>query len=215
MGYGGMAAVLVAMLAALTVLPATLRLLGRRVDAGRLPWRRHRPVAVEDAHGRWAALARGVMRRPWLVIVGTVAVLLLIASPFLDATWGSVDYRVLPADAPAHVAAEKLHGVRPRDLDRASLLLRGASEAEVAAYAEQVLGGRRRRRRPAGRHRGRRHPAAGLVGGQQPDRGIARTSSRRSARSTRRPGRSLVGGLSARHRRPASTRSARTCPGWA
>ena len=37
MGYGGMAAVLVAMLAALTVLPATLRLLGRRVDAGRLP----------------------------------------------------------------------------------------------------------------------------------------------------------------------------------
>jgi len=35
MGYGGMAAVLVAMLAALTVLPATLRLLGRRVDGGR------------------------------------------------------------------------------------------------------------------------------------------------------------------------------------
>ena len=42
-GYGGIAAVLVAMLAALTVLPAMLRLLGRRVDAGRLPWRRHRP----------------------------------------------------------------------------------------------------------------------------------------------------------------------------
>ena len=40
MGYGGVAAVLVAMVAALTVLPATLRLLGRRVDAGRLPWRR-------------------------------------------------------------------------------------------------------------------------------------------------------------------------------
>ena len=40
MGYGGVAAVLVAMLAALTVLPATLVLLGRRVDAGRLPWRR-------------------------------------------------------------------------------------------------------------------------------------------------------------------------------
>jgi RND superfamily putative drug exporter len=137
MGYGGMAAVLVAMLAALTVLPATLRLLGRRVDGGRLPWRRHRPVAVDDVHGRWAALARGVMRRPWLVIIGTVAGLLLIASPFLGVKWGSVDYRVLPQDAPAHVAAEKLADFGP-ETSTASLLVRGASEADVAAYAEQV-----------------------------------------------------------------------------
>jgi uncharacterized membrane protein YdfJ with MMPL/SSD domain len=137
MGYGGMAAVLVAMLAALTVLPATLRLLGRRVDGGRLPWRRHRPVAVDDVHGRWAALARGVMRRPWLVIIGTVAGLLLIASPFLGVKWGSVDYRVLPQDAPAHVAAEKLADFGP-ETSTASLLVRGASEADVATYAEQV-----------------------------------------------------------------------------
>ncbi len=137
MGYGGMAAVLVAMLAALTVLPATLRLLGRRVDAGRLPWRRHRPVVVDDAHGRWAALARGVMRRPWLVIAGTVTFLLFLASPFLSATWGSVDYRVLPPDAPAHVAADKLSDFGP-ETSTAQLLVQGASEAEVTAYAEQV-----------------------------------------------------------------------------
>jgi uncharacterized membrane protein YdfJ with MMPL/SSD domain len=139
MGYGGMAAVLVAMLAALTVLPATLRLLGRRVDAGRLPWRRRRPVVVDDAHGRWAALARGVMRRPWLVIAGTVTGLLLLASPFLGATWGSVDYRVLPADAPAHVAFDKLSEFGP-ERSTASLLVRGASESEVTAYAERVAG---------------------------------------------------------------------------
>jgi len=137
MGYGGMAAVLVAMLAALTVLPATLRLLGRRVDAGRLPWRRHRPVEVSDSHGRWAALARGVMRRPWLVIGVTVAGLLLLASPFLGAKWGSVDYRVLPPDAPAHQAAEKLADFGP-ETSTASLLVRGASEADLAAYVEQV-----------------------------------------------------------------------------
>jgi uncharacterized membrane protein YdfJ with MMPL/SSD domain len=137
MGYGGMAAVLVAMLAALTVLPATLRLLGRRVDGGRLPWRRHRPVVVDDAHGRWGALARGVMRRPWLVIIGTVAGLLLIASPFLGVKWGSVDYRVLPSDAPSHVAADKLSDFGP-ETSSASLLVRGASQADVAAYADQV-----------------------------------------------------------------------------
>jgi uncharacterized membrane protein YdfJ with MMPL/SSD domain len=137
MGYGGIAAVLVAMLAALTVLPATLRLLGRRVDGGRLPWRRHRPVEVNDAHGRWAALARGVMRRPWLVIALTVGGLLLLASPFLGAKWGSVDYRVLPPDAPAHVAAEKLSDFGP-ETSSATLLVRGASQADVAAYADRV-----------------------------------------------------------------------------
>jgi trehalose monomycolate/heme transporter len=137
MGYGGMAAVLVAMVAALTVLPATLRLLGRRVDAGRLPWRRRRPVVVDDEHGRWAALARGVMRRPWLVIGVTVTGLLLIASPFLGATWGSVDYRVLPEDAPAHVAADKLSEFGP-ETSTAELLVTGASESNTSAYADAV-----------------------------------------------------------------------------
>ena len=137
MGYGGMAAVLVAMLAALTVLPATLRLLGRRVDGGRLPWRRHRPVVVDDVHGRWAALARGVMRRPWLVIAGTVTLLLFLASPFLNAAWGSVDYRVLPPDAPSHVAADKLSDFGP-ETSTAALLVQGASQADVTAYAAQV-----------------------------------------------------------------------------
>ena len=169
MGYGGMAAVLVAMLAALTVLPATLRLLGRRVDGGRLPWRRHRPVDVADAHGRWAALARGVMRRPWLVIAGTVTFLLVLASPFLNATWGSVDYRVLPPDAPAHVAADKLVGVRPGELDRDAP---GPRRLRVRRGGVRRAGrrGRRRARRGVRRDRGRRHPAAGHLGGQQPDR---------------------------------------------
>ncbi len=137
MGYGGIAAVVVAMLAALTVLPATLRLLGRKVDAGRLPWRRRQSVAADDTQGRWAALARGVMRRPWLVIAVTVTGLLLIASPFLGAKWGSVDYRVLPDDAPAHVAAAKLSQFGP-ETSTAQILITGAEEADVAAYADEV-----------------------------------------------------------------------------
>jgi uncharacterized membrane protein YdfJ with MMPL/SSD domain len=137
MGYGGMAAVLVAMVAALTVLPATLRLLGHRVDAGRLPWRRRRRVVVEDERGRWAALARAVMRRPWLVIGVTVGGLLLVASPFLGATWGSVDHKVLPADAPAHVAAEKLTEFGPES-SSAQLLLTDTTESDVSAYAAAV-----------------------------------------------------------------------------
>jgi trehalose monomycolate/heme transporter len=138
MGYGGIAAVMIAMLAALTVLPATLKLLGRRVDAGRLPWRRHRPAAIADEHGWWARLARGVMRRPVIVIVVTVAVMLAIASPFLGVKWGSVDHRVLPDDAPAHIAADKLASDFGQEQSTANLLLQGASEADVAAYTREV-----------------------------------------------------------------------------
>jgi trehalose monomycolate/heme transporter len=138
MGYGGIAAVLIAMLAALTVLPATLKLLGRRVDAGRLPWRRHRPVSGADDHGRWARLARGVMRRPVTVIVVTVVALLVVASPFLGARWGSVDYRVLPHDAPAHTAADKLVDDFGAETSSASLLLRGAAPDDVTAYTREV-----------------------------------------------------------------------------
>ncbi len=139
MGYGGMAAVLVAVVAALTVLPAILRLLGRRVDGGRLPWRRGRAVAVEDAHGRWARLATAVMRRPVAVIVLTVVVLLAIASPFLGAKWGSVDYRVLPPDAPAHQAAELLNEQFGPEQSTASLLLEGTAAGDVAGYSQAVL----------------------------------------------------------------------------
>ncbi|WP_244930914.1 MMPL family transporter [Nocardioides sp. W7] len=138
MGYGGIAAVLVAMVAALTVLPATLRLLGRRVDAGRLPWRRHRAVAVDDGHGRWARLARAVMRRPVVVIVVTVVGLLVVASPFLGARWGSVDHRVLPDDAPAHVAIDKLNAEFGPESSAASLLLQGVPEQQVASYTRAV-----------------------------------------------------------------------------
>ena len=192
MGYGGIAAVLVAMLAALTVLPATLRLLGRRVDAGRLPWRRHRAVSGRDDHGRWARLARGVMRRPvagdrrrpsprsWS-----------LASPFLGATWGSVDYRVLPHDAASHVAADKLTQDFGAETSSANLLLRGASRPDVAAYTREVEQVDGIRRRTPGGPAGRRHAAAGHLGGQQPDRAV--------------PGR--------RHG-PARDRPAGTAPRW-
>ncbi|MFC6285508.1 MMPL family transporter [Nocardioides sp. GCM10027113] len=138
MGYGGMAAVLVAMLAALTVLPAVLRLLGRRIDAGRMPWRRHRPVAVGDEHGRWARLAHGVMRRPVVVMVVVTGALLAVASPFLNATFGSVDHRILPADAPAQVAAERLNTDFGPERSSANLLLQGTDDRDVAAYTREV-----------------------------------------------------------------------------
>ena len=132
-GYGGIAAVLVAMVAALTVLPATLALLGKRVDSLRVPFL-HRSAAVDSDHGAWSRLARGVMRRPVLVAAGVVVVLLAVASPFLGVKWGSVDYRVLPPEAAAHQAAERLNTEFGPERSTANVLVEGADEAAVTTY---------------------------------------------------------------------------------
>ncbi|MBZ5736379.1 MMPL family transporter [Nocardioides sp. TRM66260-LWL] len=135
MGFGGMAAVLVAVLAALTVLPAVLRLLGPRIDAGRLPGRLGRRRSADGAEEgeRWERLARGVMRRPVLVVAATAVVLLAVASPFLGVRWGSVDHRVLPADEPSALAAERIIEVFGDETSTADVLVRGDARA-VAAY---------------------------------------------------------------------------------
>jgi RND superfamily putative drug exporter len=109
MGLGGIAAVLVAMVSALTVLPALLAVLGHRVDSLRIPtpWRR-RAVAVPERTGGWYRLARAVMRRPVVFIAVIVPLLLLLGSPFLRTEFGGVDERVLPEGAEARTVAETL-----------------------------------------------------------------------------------------------------------
>ncbi|MFC5729432.1 MULTISPECIES: MMPL family transporter [Nocardioides] len=138
-GYGGIAAVLIAMVAALTVLPAALALLGKRIDSVRIPFLQ-RSTPVESDHGAWARLAGAVMRRPVLVAAAVVVVLLAVASPFLGVKWGSVDYRVLPADTPSHEASERLNTEFGPERSTANVLLEGASEADVATYTAQVQG---------------------------------------------------------------------------
>ncbi len=53
MGYGGVAAVLVAMLAALTLLPALLAVLGPRIEFGSMPWRKRRLADRRSGSLRW------------------------------------------------------------------------------------------------------------------------------------------------------------------
>jgi uncharacterized membrane protein YdfJ with MMPL/SSD domain len=107
MAYGGAAAVLVAMIAALTALPALLAVLGHRVDSLRLPWfNRHRSRQTE--HGAWYRLAHSVMRRPLVYVVVLVPLLLVFGVPFLRAELGGVDHRALPAGAESRVVTETL-----------------------------------------------------------------------------------------------------------
>ncbi len=139
-GYGGIAAVLVAMAASLTVLPATLALLGRRIDAGRVPFLNRRPRAeVNGDTGAWSRLAHSVMRRPVLYVVGITVALLAIGAPFLGVKWGSVDYRVLPDDAPSHVAADLLNTDFGPERSTANITVSGADSAGVEGYRAALL----------------------------------------------------------------------------
>ncbi len=114
MGYGGVATVLVDMLAALTVMPALLSVLGRRVNALRVRSSVAQPrgAAVAgpptEATGAWYRVARGVMRRPAAFAVVIVVVLLALAAPFLRISWGTVGPQDLPAAAQPRVVSEQL-----------------------------------------------------------------------------------------------------------
>ncbi len=107
-GYGGVATVLVDMLAALIVLPALLAVLGPKVNALRIRRSVQRPPAAEDSGG-WYRLAHSVMRRPVLYAVPIVILLLALGSPFLKVVWGGVDATVLPASATPRVVTEALN----------------------------------------------------------------------------------------------------------
>ncbi|MDQ1483632.1 MAG: hypothetical protein QOF35_1708, partial [Actinomycetota bacterium] len=140
MGYGGVAAVLVAMLAALTLLPALLTILGPRLEAGRMPWRRAVGAGgiATGTSSRWASLAHSVMRRPVAYLLVITTVLLALGVPFLSVRWGSTDERVLPIGAPSRVAAElgarEFGGVSAS----ANIVVEGASRSQLAEYTSRL-----------------------------------------------------------------------------
>ncbi|TMC46731.1 MAG: MMPL family transporter [Chloroflexi bacterium] len=91
LGVSGSLVVAAAVLYALTFLPALLSLLGPRVGAWRLPLPRGR-----SGGGIWHSIATSVMRRPVLVLVPTIALIAIAASPFTQLRLASADATILP-----------------------------------------------------------------------------------------------------------------------
>ena len=87
MGLAGVAVVAVVVAAALTLLPALLRLVGHRIA----------PARPGSATGSFARIARAVQRRPIVTVLLASSLMILLALPVLGLRLGQVDARLLPA----------------------------------------------------------------------------------------------------------------------
>ena len=120
MGLGGTAAVVVAMVASLTVLPAILALLGERVNSLNVLnlIRRNRPqtvVSTVEKHGFWYNLSNLVMRRPVIVLIVVLIPLVVVGTPFFHVNMSIPDARALPEGKESRTVSEILTNQFPRN----------------------------------------------------------------------------------------------------
>jgi RND superfamily putative drug exporter len=99
--------VAIAIVCALTLLPAILALVGTRIFALPLPGRRpDKPVDVEQ--GGWARFARWIMRHPLVSVVVALAILIPLAIPAFSLHFGQTDTGALPEKETARKAYDAI-----------------------------------------------------------------------------------------------------------
>lgn len=111
LAYGAIAVVVLAAVASLLVTPAAILITAKRIGKARVP----RDLS-ENAWYRWAGV---VMRRPAIAVVATAVPLLVVASPFLHARFGSPDERILPPSSTARQVGDEVRVNFNQDLQSA------------------------------------------------------------------------------------------------
>jgi uncharacterized membrane protein YdfJ with MMPL/SSD domain len=113
-GMGAIAATLVAMLAALTILPALLAVLGHRINAIsiRRLFRRNlsfqRQETSIETRGVWYRISETVMRHPVVVGLSVLAILVTLGLPFLRVAFATPDVKVLSTHQEARIVSDQL-----------------------------------------------------------------------------------------------------------
>jgi putative drug exporter of the RND superfamily len=138
-------AVLVVMLASVTLLPALLSYLGPRVDRLRIPLLGRGATKVEgDGESPAARWSHAVQRRPWLAAIAATAVLLALAAPALGMRLGFPDAGNDPPDTMTRQAYDLITegfgpGANGPLVIVAELPNRGA-QGDINALATQLRG---------------------------------------------------------------------------
>jgi RND superfamily putative drug exporter len=134
LGIGGAVVVATSVLAALTLLPALLGVLGYRINALRIPFlsrftmhtshrAKHTPQKEsgekpqKEGQGFWQSWALGVMKRPVLIILLVTAVLVGMGWPIFSIALGSTNTAALPKSAEARQGIDILNAQFPETND--------------------------------------------------------------------------------------------------
>ena len=103
MGVAGSIVVAMAVIFGLTLLPSLLTLAGGSVNRIRVPW-----FGNVGSGGFWKSMAAWVMKRPLLVLLPTLGLILLAASPFLQIKVANGDEHMLPPQAASRIGGDLL-----------------------------------------------------------------------------------------------------------
>jgi RND superfamily putative drug exporter len=162
MAVGTIGVVLVSVIGSLTFLPATLAIVGDRVDRGRpatwlprllaatpVPALRRRGQAAlawldrradrPEGSGPWAALVTAVMRRPLLMTVVSSLLLLALATPILHLRIGITDITGFPSSIDGVAGIRLLNEKWPQGTDlRLDVVVTKPSREDVRAAIERL-----------------------------------------------------------------------------
>ncbi len=140
-GAGGVAVVLVAVATAVTLVPALLTMTGRRLAKpgllARLPWVR-RASGVDHEEGAFSTLAARVQRHPWLVMIGSVALLALLAAPALRMDLRISGLELLPSGTTQREYVSDLEENYPAAASPAVTVVAATSLVEAESFAAEL-----------------------------------------------------------------------------
>lgn len=136
MAVAGASVAVLSSIIAILVVPSLLALLGTRIDKLSI----RRGPAVSDESDGWYRLARGVMRRPVAVALGSSALLLVAAAPLLWTTLTGPSAEAVPPGQPSYDAYRYLEGHYPRDVTEAvTVAVDGtAAPAQLARFERRI-----------------------------------------------------------------------------
>jgi putative drug exporter of the RND superfamily len=152
MAVGTMAVVLVSVVGSLTFLPATLAIVGDRVNLGRpITWlprllrmrgvlaALERRAARPPGSGIWATLVNGVMSRPVVMTLLSAAVLIAVALPVTRMRTGTTEITGLPSTIDGIAAIKLVNEKFPLGQNlRLDVVVTGADRPDVQAALDRL-----------------------------------------------------------------------------
>jgi RND superfamily putative drug exporter len=147
-GAAGVSVVLVALLVAVTLVPALLAIAGDRMIRPGLT--HHIPLLkrfarwlgdVPPADGVFSGLARGIQRRPLLVVLGVLAVLLVAAAPVLGIRLVNSGVQLLPTDSAQRQLFEAVELRFPLIAEAPITVVSRAPVADLSRWGTDVVAG--------------------------------------------------------------------------